>query len=262
MTVLYELLPQQDRRAAEKLAKRLLRTTPAAPRREFSGTLRDALDTAYKKPKDVVAALVYDDGNDTWWSDVVFRKGKYKLQYGVSCASEQQALSCLKSQIAEIKATREHRFVADVREMGFEPDAFLWLGVRHKQFGYRYVERYVDEIRLESLEFLRKHGIVESMGEAGMCYAEKMARETVLLYAPDFAVVDVATIDPLLQPPAGTDKSKDEIKLWREAASFLLARGVADIDDRDETGVIYRHVLCVPDKTANVLLISGVRKDS
>jgi hypothetical protein len=107
MTVLYETLPQQDRRAAKELAKKLLRTTPAAPRREFSGTLRDALDTAYKKPKNVVAALIYDDGNDTWWSDVVFRKGKYKLQYGVSCASKQQALSCLKSQIAEIKATRE-----------------------------------------------------------------------------------------------------------------------------------------------------------
>jgi predicted hydrolase (HD superfamily) len=70
-----------------------------------------------------------------------------------------------------------HPFVADVRSWGFEPDAFLWLGVRHKQFGYRYVERYIDEIRSEGLEFLRKHGIVESIGEAGMCHAEKMARE-------------------------------------------------------------------------------------
>ena len=79
MIVLYETLPQQDRRAAEKLAKKLLRTTPAAPRREFSGTVRDALDTAFIKAENVVAALVYDQGNGTWWSDVVFRKGKYKL---------------------------------------------------------------------------------------------------------------------------------------------------------------------------------------
>ena len=136
------------------------------------------------------------------------------------------------------------------------------LGVRHKLFGYRYVERYIDEIRSESLGFLKKHGIVESIGEAGMRYAEKMARETVLRSAPEFATFDVATIDPLLQPPAGADKSEDEIKLWREAASFLLARGIADIDDQDETDVIYRHVLCVPDKTANVLSMLGVRKAS
>ena len=53
MIVLHETLPQQDCRAAEKRAKKLLRTTPAAPRRKFSGTVR-ALDTAYKKPKNVV----------------------------------------------------------------------------------------------------------------------------------------------------------------------------------------------------------------
>jgi len=257
MIVLYETLPPQDRRAAEKHAKSLLRTTPAAPRREFSGTMRDALDTAYKKPKNVVAVLVYDDGNDTWWSDVVFRKGKYKLQFGIACRSEQQALSCLKSQIAEIKATREHPLVADLRNDGVEPDAFLWLAVSHKQFGYKYVQSYIDEIRLGGLEFLRRNGIVESVGEAGMCHAEKMARETVLLYAPDFATDDV-----LLLPTAGTDKSEVEIKLWQEAASFLLARGVTDIDDREETDVIYRHVLCVPDKTLNVSSISGVRKAS
>ena len=61
MIVLHETLPQQDRRAAEKRAKKLLRTTPAAPRRKFSGTVRDALDTAYKKPKNVVCgALTYN----------------------------------------------------------------------------------------------------------------------------------------------------------------------------------------------------------
>ena len=94
MTVMYELLPQEDRRAAEKRAKRLLRSTPAAQKREFFGTLRDALDTAYKKPKNVVAVLVYEDGHDTWCSDVIFRKGKHKLQYGITCCSEQQAFSC------------------------------------------------------------------------------------------------------------------------------------------------------------------------
>ena len=256
MIVLYETLPQQDRRAAEKLAKKLLRTTPAAPRREFSGTVRDALDTAFIKAENVVAALVYEQGNGTWWSDVVFRKGKYKLQQGVPCGSKQQALSCLKSQIAEIKATREHPLVADFRSRGIEFEAFLWLGVRHKEFGYKYVQCHIDEIRSEALKFLGRHRIVEIMGEAGKPYAEKMARETVLRYAPDFASDDV-----LLEPPAGTDKSEDAIKSWREAASFLLARGFTDIDDRDdETDVIDERNLRIPDEVANVSSISSGEK--
>jgi hypothetical protein len=250
---MYELLPQEDRRAAEKRAKRLLRTTPAAPKREFVGTVRDALDTSFLKAENVVAALVYEAGNGTWQSDIVFRRGKHKFQRGVSCGSKQQALSCLKSQIAEIKATREHPLVADVRKMGIvDYDACLWLGVRHKQFGCRYVERYIDEIRLEGQEFLRKHGINESMGRAGMLYAERIAHDTVLLYAPEFA-----THDQLLLPPTGTDKSEDEIKLWQEAASFLLARGFLDIYDDVETDIIYERILRVPDKSLNIMWITG-----
>jgi hypothetical protein len=54
MTVLYERLPEQDRREAEELAETLLRNTPAGPKSEFLGTLRDALDTAFMKPENVV----------------------------------------------------------------------------------------------------------------------------------------------------------------------------------------------------------------
>ena len=83
-----------------------------------------------------------------------------------------------------------------------------------------------------------------------------MARETVLRYAPDFASDDV-----LLEPPAGTDKSEDAIKSWREAASFLLARGFTDIDDRDdETDVIDECNLRIPDEVANVSSISSGEK--
>jgi hypothetical protein len=80
MTVLYERLPQRDRRAAEKLAKELLRNTPVGPKSEFSGTLRDALDTAFAKPENVVAAFVCDEGDGSWRSVIVFRKGKYNIQ--------------------------------------------------------------------------------------------------------------------------------------------------------------------------------------
>jgi hypothetical protein len=201
--------------------------------------------------------LVYEDGHGTWWSDVVFRKGKHNLQCGISCTSEQQAIACLESQIAEIKATREHGAVAEGRRMGVNYDACLWLGVQHKELGYRYVKRRIDGIRSDGFEFLRKHGIAENAGEAEMRHAETLARDTVLLYAPHFNSPDCY---PTLEPPADTDKSEEEIKSWQEAASFLLGRGIADINDRHEPAVIYRHVLCVPDKTASVLTMSGLQK--
>ena len=254
MTV-YENLPQRDRRAAEKLAKTLLRNTRVGPKSEFSGTLRDALDTAFMKPENVVAALVYDEGNGSWRSDVVFQKGKYNVQRGISCGSRQQALSCLESQIANIKATCEHPAVADYRRRGVEPNEVLLLGVRHKQFGYRYVERYIDEIQSEGLEFLRKHGIAPSESEIAIKYAARLASDTVLLYAPEFA-----TDDPLLRPPAGTDMSADEIALWWEAASFLLVGDIADIRDWTETDIIYERVLRFPDKSLNRMWIIGAEK--
>ena len=255
MKVLYERLPRRDRRAAEKLAKKLLRNTPIGPKSEFSDTLRDALDTAFMKPENVVAALVYDEGNGSWRSDVVFQKGKYNVQRGISCGSRQQALSCLESQIANIKATCEHPAVAVYRRRGVEPNGVQLLGVRHKQFGYRYVERYMDEIQSEGLEFLRKHGITPSESETAIKYAARLASDTVLLYAPEFA-----TDDPLLRPPAGTDKSADEIALWWEAASFLLVGDIADIRDWTETDIIYERVLRFPDKSLNRMWIIATER--
>jgi hypothetical protein len=76
-----------------------------------------------------------------------------------------------------------------------------------------------------------------------MYYAVKMARAIVLYYAPEFA-----TGDNFLSPPAETDKSEFEINLWREAASFLLAHGIINIDDQEETDVAYGRVSPVPDE--------------
>lgn len=172
------------------------------------------------------------------------------------CDSRQQALSCLESQIANVKATSEHPAVADFRRRGVDPNGLVWLGVRHKQFGYRYVERYIDGIQAEGLEFLRRHGLAHITDEAlrreALRHAAKLARDTVLLHAPEFA-----TDDPLLRPPAGTNKSADELILWWEAASYLLAGEVTDIDDDFETDIIYERILRLPDKLLNMMFITG-----
>jgi hypothetical protein len=224
--------------------------------RTSSGTLRDALDTAFIKPENVVAAFVYDEGNGSWRSVVVFRKGKHNIQRGISCDSVDEACSCLGSQIANVKATCEHPAVGDFRRRVIEPNGLVWLGVHHKQFGYRYVERYIDGIQAEALEFLKKQGLAEDMPETlqqeALLYAARLARDTVLLYAPEFA-----TDDPVLRPPAGTDKSADEIALWQEAASYLLVGEAADIDDEIETDIIYERALRFPDKSSNMMWITG-----
>ena len=77
-------LSRQDRRAARKLAKELLRTVPAAQEPEEPRSIRGALSTAFMKPENVISALVYSDGNGNWWGDVVLNKGGKSLQIGLS----------------------------------------------------------------------------------------------------------------------------------------------------------------------------------
>lgn len=251
MIVSYQTLSRHERRAAQKkLAKQLLRTTPPAPKRDGSGvSLRGALGTAFMKPKNVIAAFVYDDGSSNWWGDVVLRKGQGTFQVGVPedspCRSKEQALAYVKNLIAGIKAMREHPLVGELRGNGIDLEAIELLRVRHEQFGCRWIMRCVDEIVSEAKEFERKLGISDSSDATVMCYAAKMARAIVLYYAPEFAIGDQGQ---LLVPPEGTDKSENEINLWREAASFLLAHGIINVDDRDETDVAYERVSTVPDE--------------
>jgi hypothetical protein len=59
MIMFYETLPQQDRRAAEKRAKRLLRTTPAAPRPNSRGLCARRWTPPIRSPKTLGAAPPY-----------------------------------------------------------------------------------------------------------------------------------------------------------------------------------------------------------
>ena len=84
----YQTLSRVEQRAAKKLAKELLRTVPAAaptPPEELDQlSIRGQLATAYMKPANVVAALVYTDGAGHWWDDVVLKKGHGTTSIGVS----------------------------------------------------------------------------------------------------------------------------------------------------------------------------------
>jgi hypothetical protein len=248
MIVSYQTLSRNERRAAQKLAKQLLRTTlPASKGYESGCSLRGTLSTAFMKPENVIAAFVYDDGNGNWWGDVVLRKGRGTHQIGRAedspYRSKEEAFVHVQNMIANIKSTREHPLVGALRRNDIEVEAIELLRVRHEQFGCRWIMRHVDEIPSEVKEFERTHGITDRSDPTVMCYAVKMARAIVLYYAPEFA-----TGGNFLSPPSESDKSEFEINLWREAASFLLAHGIINIDDQEETDVAYGRVSPVPDE--------------
>ncbi len=56
----YESLSRNERRAATKLARKLLRTVPAAPNLEGFSSIRWALNTAFMKPKKLYQDLTID----------------------------------------------------------------------------------------------------------------------------------------------------------------------------------------------------------
>jgi hypothetical protein len=249
--VQYQTLPRQQRRAAQKLAKQLLRTTlPVPTEGRFGQNIRGALSTAYMKPENVVAVFTYDDGNGNWWGDVVLRKGQGTYQIGVAeespYGSRAEALAHVERLIGKIKAMREDPLVAVFRQNGIDVESIEMLRVRHKQFGWRFIVRHIDTIGSEADQFAERHGIADNVDPTVFYYAEQAARAIVLYYAPEFTDGE----NQFLSPPAATDKCEDEIALWREAASFLLARGIGNVDDQTELDVEYERVSIIPDQNA------------
>ena len=125
----YTSLSRHDRRAAKNLAKELLRTVPAAQEAAGPCSIRGKLSTAFMKPENVIAVLVYTDGNGNWWGDVVLNKGEKCVQIGsqeeAPLQSYDEALGYVKSMMAYIKAMCEHPFVQELREKGCDPEQVL-----------------------------------------------------------------------------------------------------------------------------------------
>ena len=132
----YGSLSKDERRAAKKLAKDLLRTVPAAQKAEEPSSIRVALNTVFLEPENVIGALVYSDGNGNWWGEVVLSKSKKRFQLGTAeecpARSPEDALGQVKAMIASIKGMREHPLVQEFRDRGFDPERVELLQVRHE----------------------------------------------------------------------------------------------------------------------------------
>jgi hypothetical protein len=220
----YGTLTRHERRAAKKLAKELLRTVPAAQKPNEPLSIRGALITAFMKPENVIGALVYSDGKGNWWGDVVLKKGEKSFQVGVReespLQSSEDALECVKDQIATIKGMREHPFVQEVREKGLNPERIEVLRVRHEKFGHRWLLMDDNEI------WKGAHAFVEYVEGKFPGVVDKLerARTVILQTAPQFATHPV-----FLRPAGDNDKSESTI-LLHCAAAFLLRNGIINID--------------------------------
>jgi hypothetical protein len=144
----YELLSRAERRAAQKYAKKLLQTVPALQDPDQPASLRGALGITALKAEHVVAARVFPDAENQWWSEVVLRRedGIVLLQNDRPQQTRDQAVTYLETCIGSIKGAREHPLISEFRKLGVDPERVEVLRVRHDSFGVRWVAVPVNEI--------------------------------------------------------------------------------------------------------------------
>jgi hypothetical protein len=235
MILNYDVLSRRDRQSAKNLAKKLLRTTPAESETDFGISLRGKLLSPFVKPENVVAAFVYDDGEGNWWGDIVLRKAEGVCQFSVPerepCRSKEEAFDRLKSLIALVKGARGNPVVAELRSRGIDPESIELLRVHNARLGHRYVMRFADQIRSEAERFGTMHGLDDASDGIAVRRASSQARKIVLQYASEFSG-DLGDSEflPLYRD---AQKGTGEVQLVRDAVSFLLSLGIANIDDRD-----------------------------
>jgi hypothetical protein len=276
MTLHYKMLSRQQRKAAAKLAKRLLRTVPAGDESMSEpGTLRGALTTRWYKPEHVIAVLIYSDRDGHWFGDVVLGEdGLTHQQIGTSqrepAHSHDEALEHVKHIIAMIKGAKEHPVVQRCRDLGIDPGTIGCLRIYHSEEGYRWILMHVAQGTQAALDFLNAHLLPEGMVPLQSDReADEYCKENVGLEALE--VARKVIFDHIAELPIDPEQhgflnyyrlGKGVIpdpNYWPapafQAAAFLLRNGVPEIDDRDqETDTSHIRRPIVPDSPSKLSL--------
>lgn len=228
----YELLPRPERRAAQKFAKQLLRRVPPAKDAPIFTSPRGALSTAFVKPENVIAALIYSDGDGNWWSDAVLRKGNDIVQMGTNgempMKSADEAIEGIKNVFATIKAMRESPFVQIIRDLGFDPLRVEFLRIQDKDFGCQWLP--LDETQTEPRA--NAFATFAKAQDSQSIDALELARSIILREAPKYV-----TDSDLLLPNKWTDETEKSYSFLLNAAAFASANGVLDIEGADSVDV-------------------------
>jgi hypothetical protein len=167
----YHLLSAPARRAARKLAKKLLKSVPAEQNEIDAGWLRGVLGSSYMRPENVFAAFTFVDDAAAWHAAVILQKADKLVELNWSSPTGspccQQALRDIKRCIAAIKGTREHPAMQQFRDAGIQPDQLEILDVYHPAFGCRcflmtdqqievHANHYVDFLKENEIRFGEK----------------------------------------------------------------------------------------------------------
>jgi hypothetical protein len=227
----YELLPRAERRAAEKYAKKLLRTVPALRDPDQPVWLRGALGgvtgTAVLKAENVVAARVYPDTGNQWWCEVILRRGDgiALLRNDTPLPRRDHAVTCLEHYIGRIKGAQEHPLVSEFRKLGIDPERDEMLRVRHNSFGVRWVIVPTNEISTRARAF------AEQVELENGPRVDKLTVAFIALYelAPKFLAGP-----RLLEVDSNSETDKDHFDYYLNAAAFALEHGARTIYDPSE----------------------------
>ena len=133
----YKSLSKADRRAAQRLANKLLKSIPEGNEPHSFDDPRELLYSAFMKPERLIAVFIYrNKDDDNWRADVVFRLPKGIQQVGVEgdvpLKSYEAALERVSEWIAALKVTKEHPIVGEVRDLGYDLDDTAQFEVRQK----------------------------------------------------------------------------------------------------------------------------------
>lgn len=218
----YELLPRAERRAAQKYAKKLLRTVPASRDPDQPASLRKALDTAALKAENVVAARVYLDPENQWWCEVILRRGDgiARLYNDTPLPSHDEATGCLEHYIGIIKGTQEHPIVSKFRKLGIDLERVEILRVRHDNFGFRWVIVPMNEISRRAKAFAEQ--VVRDNGRFVDKLTAKLTVALIVLHelAPKFVAGPL-----LLEADGNSETAKELFDYYLDAAAFAWQHG-------------------------------------
>jgi hypothetical protein len=220
-------LPRAERRAAQKFAKKLLRTVPALRDPDQPASLRGALDTAALKAENVMAARVYPDTENQWWCEVILRRGDgiALLRNDRPLPRRDQAVTCLEHYIGSIKGAQEHPLVSEFRKLGIDPERVEMLRVRHDSFGVRWVVVPTNEISTRARAF------AEQMELLNGPRVDKQMLACIAVYelAPKFVAGPL-----LLAADSNSETAKEQFEHYLDAAAFALEHGHRTIYDPSE----------------------------
>jgi hypothetical protein len=221
----YERRPLAERRAAEKYAKKLLRTVPALQDPDRPVSLGRALDTGLLKAEDVMAARVYPDAENQWWFEVTLCRDDElgQLRNDTPLARQDQAVAWLEYCIGNIKGA--YQLLSELRKLGIDPKRVERLGIRHDSFGVRWVVVPTNEISTRARAF------AEEVELKNGPFVDKLVMAFIFLYdmAPKFVAGPL-----LLAADGNSDVSKEWFDHCLDAASFALKQGVGTIYDLSE----------------------------